>query len=307
MYEEHDETYSYRREFPSGWCVSQAQKETWSDGAWQINERIEFTYDGNGTITESFWDSQGNGWSINHKMVYGFDPHGNLITELGPSGGEYMKSEYSYDSVGNETGLQIQLWRDSLWMDDSRSLFAYNGHGKITRWLTHSFHNQWLDSLQYVYSYDEHGNALQKLEQSSCAKLDSGKWRNSEKYTYKNDSVGHRTEELYESWKTDAWIPHWKREMRYDSNGRIIDNVLKWLKKDLWVNDTRRTYTYDVHGNVTELHYSWNDDNWDISGRKIFTYGEDAIMSQVLTQRFKDNVWINSSRVVYTWQKMDNI
>ncbi len=313
MYPEHDETYSYRRAFPVGWIISQVQKQAWVEwagGEWRDKGRIEFRYASQDSLTVSYLDYPMSRWLPYEQTVYSFDADGNIKSELDLSrvGEELMnktKDEYTYDSAGNEAGIYGQRWQGNLWVDGNRTVFTSNEDRKITRWLTHVFNEGWLDSLQYLYTYDKQGHALQMLHQTACAKLDSGRWRNVEKYTYKVDSVGKRTEELFEGWDADRWTPHWRHTMRYDSFGRIIDNVEEECKQGQWNNSIRTAYSYDSIENVTETEYRWGLSKWGTFSRKTFTYGEDGILIQVLFQWFEENSWVNSSRDVYIWKRMD--
>lgn len=325
-------------------------ESSWSNGRWEDNTRITTSYDNKGreecllrysyydgtwslingykyevirvgnreTRQKREWKSIDKEWSEPfNKVVTVYDDYERVIEVI-----DWSKTEYTYDSNGNQTLIVISYW-------DTES-------------------NQWTPEEKTEYAFDSANNKI--LEARYRLNHSTNCWVGSEKNEVEYDAEGKKTIELIYRWDitSEDWYASKRTEFKYDSDGNLIDNAsYGWgyfLSQWMWRGMYRTIYVIDpetkVHceynlqyniyeekwegnridikndekGNVTqEIYYSWNNDQWvitreidrtfDLYGKMLSFYSYSIDNQGDISEVLIDNIYDSKNRLVSTVQR----
>lgn len=255
-------------------------------------QRITFTYDSDGRLTESLNQSWYNGnWENSSRLVMTYDDQGNNLVTLSQEW-QYpnwvtsygSKNNYSYDNNNNITEEINQYWDSysSGWVNSSKYIYSYDGNGYLIEsiyqwWDTYSI--AWISSTKEDYTNDVEGKPIEAILQQWDDY--NNNWVNSEKYI---NVVWHKwTGDLDESdiesytsliWESGIWANSSRVNYNYDMYGGYVEIVEVYVEGD-WENSYKESDLYDSHGNNYEYAEEyWDNGNWnmDYGYKYLLTY-----------------------------------
>ena len=112
---------------------------------WSVQSylRCEWVYDSNGRITaclKQYKNSESDTWgTYKERIVYYYDISGDLVEELFQSRVDEDekwtdRGKYSYENVGDRQKVALSFfWASSNWISDGKTVYLYDGDGKIVR------------------------------------------------------------------------------------------------------------------------------------------------------------------------------
>jgi hypothetical protein len=132
-------------------------------------------------------------------------------------------------------------------------------------------------------------------------------WKESRRTTLLYDSVNQLieqyTEDIFLNWdKTSAY------NYTYDEKGRISERIEKWWSQDQgkYLISKKIMHYDDVNNASTETYQSFKDNTW-LNGSKIYyTYDNKYNLLQRITQKWIDSSWINTESYNYIYNEYNN-
>jgi hypothetical protein len=94
----------------------------------------------------------------------------------------------------------------------------------------------------------------------------------------------------------------------YDNERRNTHHISYVWQNQRWVNADKEEYSYDINGKLSVMTgYIWNaaSSQWEISNKNELTYSNNLI-SSLLISEWKNNQWINSYKIEYTYNANGN-
>jgi hypothetical protein len=153
---------------------------------WMNSSKEEYSYDGNGNMTESdswTWDFMSSAWQNN--TMYSYTYSGNQLTE------ELSKT-----------------WQDNAWVNEYNTFWTYGGGEYFTEVLKKKWETgQWVNFSHGTQTFNGSGTVDIYLEE----KWENAAWVNDLKQLYTYDGDGHLTEILSQTWVSGAW----ENEMKF--------------------------------------------------------------------------------------------
>ena len=152
------------------------------------------------------------------------------------------KSTYAYDSAGNRTFNQLEMWNviTAVWDSNVYTLSHYSMQGVVDSIYTRSGHNTSSQSIQM--------DSIAHQEVTITWILNGSNWNPVERKIMRWDSNWYYIGESSENW-AGAWVDHSRHVVIRDTLERVIDEYYEiWDNTSgSWVGtDTRRVTTYDV-------------------------------------------------------------
>jgi|GEM_PF-3658079 len=165
------------------------------DGEWNIDEKLDFTYD-NGILVEaiqSMYIDAGQ-WEPQYKTTYEYNADGKLITEI------------SYD------------WEDnSTWFPSDKTEYSYSEAGNLVAETEYgNYSDLWEEQDKFLYTEDEAGLILSGCEMEYNS--DDAKWDSVAKYNFSYDSYGQLITEEVAYFENEIWNNGLLKKYTYDYN-----------------------------------------------------------------------------------------
>ncbi len=242
---------------------------------WALFNRIIYSYDANGNITEEIWYR----WN----QVLWTGQWENAPVHCGGSGRDCTggRHHYSYNQQGELTAVTMYNWDSETneWIERRRETYTYtNEASKHT--ITYMVYSQdpgtseWYGDFYETKTYDANGNLIDFLV-------------------------------YYWDFETDDWITDWHQNNIYDTSGNFTESAeYKWNSEiNEWVEWRGHSSTFDISGNEIEsLYYSWDSDtnDWVVYSRRTFTYRSDT--SRYITE----GIWHSWDSETSDWIKKDS-
>ena len=101
-----------------------------------------------------------------------------------------------------------------------------------------------------------------------------------------------------------------KNIQNYNENGYLIQSIVQLYDSisSTLINSVKYEYTPDVEGRLLQqMVYSWTDDIWGVSGKKLNEYDADGNQTLSTTYNWEDNSWINSQKTETIYDSVGNI
>jgi hypothetical protein len=157
----------------------------------------------------------------------------------------------------------------------------------------------WEPSSRLDYSYLD-GLLDHVIEQDWV----DGEWVEMIKNVYQYDDQSQLTHELTQYYEDSGWISY------QDVSHTRVDGVETECMVSQWDgaawNATDLTgYLYDNQGRKTEEdNYEFHENEWMASGRVLFNYDANSLISMTVSQMQQDDqTWTDSGRSLYTWEQ----
>lgn len=157
-----------------------------------------------------------------------------------------------------------------------------------------TYYDSWTNEARALYEYDFNGNVLEaRMQQWS-----DGDWEDEMLMTcdYNGDQLN---EVIYQYNMGGVWMNVSKEVYNYNGD---TWTVLYWLwNGTTWSSDM--LYTYTRSGDVIELLMQYMEGGaWQNEGKEIYTLDFDENITEIISQFWTDNEWVNSEQTTYLYE-----
>lgn len=166
--------------------VLTSESEFWSVPDWTFFVKQSNTYDGSDYLINSLVQNYDfiSPWKNSYQIIYTNNPNGTVSQDL------------------------TQLWKVSIWNDEDRTTYTYNGT-KVILSITQIWTGTiWENSIKDTYDYDGSGYLVHMLSQ----KWVSGQWKNDYQSIITNYADGNPYQIVSQDWDDTSLA--WKNDSR---------------------------------------------------------------------------------------------
>lgn len=247
-------------------------------GAWAPEQRRLFTYT-DAELTDLLtqrWDSAASTWQDQRRDQYQYND-GQLqqrLRQLAPAGTliNDRRWQYEYDAAGRETGRLLQQWEGNSWSSLTRRLVTYTSSGLIaTQVLQARVGGEWRNARNRVWTYAD-VNGTERVTETLVQvwSVTAGDWVDQQRQRFGYNTAGLWTQSLYEQWDET---------------------------EQKWQNAERTAYEYDQQVPSGVMLQTWEQDDWQNSGRAQFTFTDNNdFFSRIDTWDANAAAWVNFLR-----------
>jgi hypothetical protein len=273
----------------------------WESQAWVGKGRNGHFYNSEYRQTRIVNDtSSGVTWAHDHQTIYAYDGSGklNISTYQSWESSNWVNESmgtHSYDGDGNLTQVLGQVWTGSAWDNSSKWIGSYSS-GRVDSIIIQiwwSGTSIWKNEIKYTYAYDGNGNPTLWLVQE----WDGNAWTNDSRFTDTYNASGDLVHTLIEEWQSDAWVVSVKHDRTYDASHHEILAVSSVWEGTDWVEALKDSTKYT--GGLPTERVEVNLLAATVS-RTQYAYDADDNNTQVLSQDWvqSEGQWVNVSRLV---------
>jgi hypothetical protein len=145
--------------------------------------------------------------------------------------------------------------------------------------------NEWVTTGQDIYTYDGE-NCIELLMQSWV----NGAWETTHKTTFEYDAEGNNTVSISETWMMGILIT--SKEICTFDQGLRITALRQNLEGTDWVDASSE---------------QWTGAEWVYNMQGIYTYDANGNNTEVLTQNWENNAWVNFMKLTYNYQQSTDV
>lgn len=226
------DTYSYDAQ---GRVTGRLAQE-WQNGAWQNKDRSAYTYDAQGNQTEAIsYTWRNGGWVISYatRITYTYTAAGSVqelvYARWNTATASYETQQrilYTYGANPQQwLTLTNQSWTNGAYVNTDRSINPqYDAQGRQTYVESESWNGgAWQLAGRNVTTYAASGPGHVFVMQTRA----NGTWNNVGRYTNGYDAQGNQVTDVYEEWRSNAWVPASGRRflLRYNA-ANVLDQRL---------------------------------------------------------------------------------
>ncbi len=223
--------------------------------------------------------------------------------------------------TGNASGQKIDslLWElydagSSSWALSDRELFTYDSEGNMITYIWFVYDSVEMKMLPFdkeTVKYDDEGNPTEIIWQ--IWDNESGHWLNWGKFQLSYDGEGNLIQETISDWDPDGnqWLEGARLDMTYDASGNILSEIWSvWDEDELKIVPAwQEEYLYE-DGNLTTLNeYGWEEGDWVLFFRTIYSYDSAGNLIEELTQAWdsQGEAWIDFGKTLYTYDDNNRV
>ena len=260
------------------------------NNSWLPDLRRISTFDTAQNVTEdnyNTWNASTDSWENYFIRFYEYDSANNPIRMYTQWWSNYsdaykkgQKTEYAYD---NDLLMQITRYDgdtiNDVWIEDSKTEYSYNSFGNQTQYIYYEMESSWQPHGKAEYSYDNSQN--QTSETVFTWDENNSEWYPNYQYERSFDASGNRIEMIYSRWdpNTDSWVNNKKWAREYDNTLTYSDLILPTSIFYPLINAYGAEEEVFNHQLVSRNEYEWNntDGVWDETILEHFYYSEQAL------------------------------
>lgn len=218
--------------------------QTWDDdsSAWANSARSLMTYDGSNRLESmetQVWD--GSDFQPYGLSLYTYDGSNRVATyitqEWSGAWNNVSRVTYTYNGAGNESQAVTDNWFGGSWLTATRWTSTYDGSNRLTLRVRAFYNTIWNDDAKSEYEYNGSGdNTLQRdyLWLSNA-------WSLTDVDTMKYDGSHRLTQTVYNNVYPIAGVS--RTDNTYDGSGNLIEEIDASLV-GVWTNTERYVYVY---------------------------------------------------------------
>ena len=316
------------------------EKQTWSNGWANTTKEIwKFNAAGKQTFHEKYNGSNST-WTLALQENLGYDEAGNniLIENYSLSNSVWTgtkKEVYTFNAAKKKTSTIIYKWTNGIWVENSKEVWAFNASNKQTLHEKYNWSNDdWAITLQENSGYDDAGNNTlienysisngvwtgtkkeeyvfnyKKKTVTIKSKWSNGAWVYNTKAVTDVDAAGNSIETANYNWSNDTWVGTGTRTLKtYNSSKKVTEEITQnWPSGATdWVNKTCTTTVYSGANKTQEVYYTWANDTWEGVKRTDYHFNAAGLNDTTMTYAPDGIEWIQSTRVVNTYDTKDNL
>ena len=254
------------------WISEETRYQYLGNGAWQDPERIQWTYNADGQVTQKqVEDFTGSSWLVLSLDEWGYDSLGARTTHLRMLWGgssldtvSFDRNVYSYNSFGESDSYEGQYWDafGQQWLVSDRFEFTYNTNQEWDSQVhTRLSGNAW-DTVTYNTNYAWADFAARKVSAYEERYYASGQYVATYKFAY-------------------DWLPN----DGYDEFQFYLNPISGSFDSTVWNH-----LAYNSNGHQTEnLTYDYNNSAWELQQLSLLydhAYNPDGSLSQSTRRRY---------------------
>lgn len=246
-------TLKYTYKYNAG-ILSEYQSYLWesSDETWTPNSRSNYSYNGDGKVSEIISQSwKNNEWVNSNKILFSYD-NGKVTLENsflwdGNSWTDYDKTVKTYDGTsGNIIELIYSIKSEGNWVENSKTTFIYNSLNFLETETSYSKDeiSGWLPISKKYYTYNSN-NEIDKMVSSTFY---GGNWTDEKRITFAYNALNKLATKMFEKNTSGVWIRQNFTIFNYDFKSRLYEKLSQvWLVNN-WKNDNRELTFYEGDG-----------------------------------------------------------
>jgi len=195
----------------------------------------------------------------------------------------YSKTDYSYDSSGNNIKYQMSAWDadNNQWTQNSKIDYSYDSKGNLLLYVGQSWDKtteQYVNTSKYDYSYNADGLLI--VNTGYTWDKNAIKWNEQNKNEYSYDANNNRSKYEWSIWddSTNQWVYLRKFEYVFDNNDRQMQTLGFVWEKGVgeWLPLQKDDYTYNAD-TTDVISYSWDStsEQWNNIWYTKYVYNDD--------------------------------
>ena len=231
--------------------------------------KSEYTYTEDGLwSTEIYSVLENNQWQPSDKSEFTYDGNGNLTQELhfkwdNEDWGPYYNLENYYSATGLIDSIVTSRF-DSVWLNQSKRAYTYDGQRVTELMIYQSDGAQWLENSKYEYTYNDAGQLVTEI----YSNIRNGQWRVNSKDSlcYENGRCTELLSYMRMMWGGNGWMLVGRTEFEYDGD-RITNQTSYssggWFGGGEMTFDGKTDFYYDSYGQMVSKTTSiYNESEW---------------------------------------------
>ncbi len=289
----------------NGFLLGEDIYQNWDRSTWVNWIKVQFTYDGNNNLIETFQQGWNDSvWVNTYNQLFTNDGNNNQIERLSKYWNDSTwenssRYSYVYDGNNNRTEFLHQNWNDSAWDNGAKFSYTFDVNNNLTDYIFQFWNGSaWENGSKNSYTYDVNNNQTEYIFQY----WNGSAWDNISKDSYSYDGNNNQTESLSQTWGGSNWVNNYKSSYEYDINNNQTESLSQYWKGSAWENSYRSTTTFDGNYNEIEsLSQSWSGSVWENSYKRSNTYDGNNNWTEALDQVWGGSDWVNESRFLSTY------
>ncbi|WP_462279744.1 T9SS type A sorting domain-containing protein [Salinivirga cyanobacteriivorans] len=260
------------------------------NNAWLPDLKSNTTYDSAQNATEhvyKLWNASTDSWDNYFIRYYGYDSDNNTTFSYVMYWSDYSstyKKQYRYE-LSYDDSLVLQSIRydgdtiNDVWIEDSKTEYSYNSFGNQTQYIYYQMESSWQPQSKTAFAYDNSQN--ETSETVFAWDENNSEWYPNYRYERDFDASNNMIEMIYSSWdpNTDSWDNSQKWTREYENNLVYNDLIIPLSFHYSGINAFGAPEEVFRHQLVSRSEYDWNstDDVWDGTVLEHFYYSEQPL------------------------------
>lgn len=212
--------------------------------------------------------------------------------------GTQHRTTYYYDEYEFTLSEEVMETYYDNWTNEARALYEYDFNGNVLEALMQQWSNgDWEDEMLMSCEYD--GDMLSEvINQYNMG----GVWMNVSKEVYNYN--GDTWTVLYWLWNGTTWSSDML--YTYTRSGNTIELLMQYMEGGAWQNEGKEIYTLDFDENVTEIiSQVWADNEWVNSEQTTYLF-ENGVYTDKYIKEWDGSAWVNDYHFTYDYDVNGN-
>ena len=282
--------------------------QTWSSDAsdWVNSTRNTMGYINGLPTHEASYEWQNEQWTGLTRTDRHFDANelNDTIWIYTPNGTEWeysVRIAKNYDAEEREILSHTTAWNGSAWVLSSmtRTDIINDTEGRQRLYATWHCGSDsiWIGDTKDTIVYTPSGQNLYHFHYSSWENND---WVPGFKIEYEYDTEGNTLSEQRLNWVSGSWIGNYRYEYTYDTEGRRLSAATYngWdMTYNNWIGVDKTESILDEGGRVLiSTSYKWGNNDWTPYQRYLYTRDAQNRTIEQIIQSYTNNEWVNFKR-----------
>jgi len=293
----------------SGQKIQTMLIENYSGGIFVNSSLATSTYDGSGYLTNTLnqeWDAISSSFKDKSRIVYSNNSDGtpSMATNQTWNGSIWnnvSRTTYTYYSDKTQKVVTTQTWNGSTFIDASRTTYTYNASKQILTSISEIFSGIWMNATQQTNTYLS-GYLSYNLTQTWD--FIGSTWKNDTQTNYTNDTGGHPTLEVTQTWNGSTWVNSSRTTDTYNGSGKLLTEIIENYTAGNFVNYSKEINTYDGSGYMTlSVSQLWDpgSSSFKDDSRSSILNNPNGTVSQLTLEDWNGSAWVYTQRITFTY------
>lgn len=213
--------------------------------------------------------------------------------------GTQHRTTYYYDEYEFTLSEEVVETYYDNWTNEARALYEYDFNGNVLEAIMQQWSDgDWEDEMKMSCEYD--GDLLSEVIYQN--NLGGGIWMNVSKEVYNYN--GDTWTVLYWMWNGTTWSSDML--YTYTRSGNTIELLMQYMEGGAWQNEGKEIYTLDFDDNVTEIvSQVWADNEWVNSEQTTYLF-ENGVFTDKYIKEWDGSAWVNDYHFTYEYDVNGN-